>query len=127
MALPFLGPFVEARIGASIIREIATALPREGDGAHDAAFALGGIMAGSEWDTPACVEFIEACFSVAGVEREDIGRCARASVEGARAGRPAYGWTRLLELCPAPGLRDLLKKSVPGLTRGLILRYAPLA
>lgn len=114
---PYNGPVCQARIARWVVEAVAAALPRQGDGVHDAAFALGGLMSASRWSTEDCVGFIVTCFEFAGIVREDIARTAQLSVETARAGGKTYGWRRFIDLChgDGPGVCTLLREKVPGL------------
>lgn len=110
------------KVGRWVLERVASVLPRQGDGVHEAAMALGGILAASFWATDDCVEVVEATFGLAGIGREDIGRSARTSLDNARSGGRAYGWPRFKGLCK--GSADdieaacaALEANVPGLDR----------
>jgi hypothetical protein len=96
---PYTGPVREAKVKRFVLERVASVLPRQGDGVHDAALALGGIMSAAEWATEDCVAFVVTAFEFAGIVREDIARCAQLSVEQARAGKRAYAWRRFVDLC----------------------------
>lgn len=118
--VPYTGPVVKAKVKRFVLERVAAVLPRQGDGVHDAAFALGGIMSASEWALDDCVQFVAHCFALAGIQREDIARSAELSVATARAGGKTYGWRRFVELCSgAPDDIELacgtLRAQVPGL------------
>lgn len=113
---PYVGPTIAARVSRKVCEAVAAVLPRQGEGVHDAAFALGGLMSAAEWATEDCVGFIVTCFEFAGVVREDIARTAELSVATARAGGKTYGWRRLIELCGDQAC-DVLRLNVPGLDR----------
>lgn len=119
---PYSGPFQKAKVKRFVPERVASVLPRQGDGVHDAAFALGGIMSAAEWNVDDCVEFIVICFALAGIEREDIPRTAELSIEQARAGRRTYAWRRFVELCNGD-LKDInivcgtLREHIPGLDK----------
>ncbi len=113
------GPFVEAHVTTGLIARVAEVLPRQGDGVHDCAFALGGIMSMSHWALEDCVQMVVHCFAAAGIQREDIARTAESSVQNARAGGRAYGWRRFVQLCGGDWRADnvcwLLRQNIPGL------------
>lgn len=119
---PYSGPVVKARVKRFVVERVASVLPKQGDGVHDAAFALGGLMSAAEWSTEDCVGFVVTCFELAGIRREDIARCAELSVVNARGGEKAYGWKRFVDLCAGePDAIDLacgtLRAHIPGLAR----------
>lgn len=91
---PYTGPMVEARVGSEVIRRLADTLPLPGTGVHDCAFALGGVLSQSHWETNDCVAFAVAVFQCAGIDREDIAIAVQSSVGRARAGERAYGWPK---------------------------------
>lgn len=115
----FAGPFVAAKVRRGLLKAVGEVLPKQGDGVHDCAFALGGIMSASRWGTEDCVQFVLHCFAEAGIQREDIARAAQSSVEGARAGGRAYGWRKFAMLCGndwrVDRVCDLLRQEIPGL------------
>lgn len=119
---PYTGPVVEAKVMRFVLERLSAVLPKQGDGVHDAVFALGGIMSAAEWSTEDCVQFIVATFEMAGIRREDIGRTAELSVSTARAGGKTYGWNRLVLLCHGEKqtidtVCGTLRAHIPGLNR----------
>jgi hypothetical protein len=119
---PYTGPTQKARVKRFVLERLAAILPKQGEGVHDAAFALGGIMSAAEWSTEDCVGFIDTTFQVAGIRREDIPRTAQLSVETARRGGKTYGWKRFVDLCngdmTAINLAcGTLRAHIPGLDR----------
>lgn len=97
---PWAGPYERPdSVRGWVLRKVADVLPKHGEGVHEAAMALGGILAASAWDTEFVAAFVALCFRTAGIEREDIERTAAESCERARGGRPAYGWPRFKSLC----------------------------
>lgn len=118
----YSGPTVDVRIARALLERVAALLPRQGDGVHESAMALGGILAASHWATDDCVEVVEAIFATAGLVREDIGRSARTSLDNARTGGRAYGWPRLKGMLKGDRAEidaacNALQHSVPGLDR----------
>ena len=119
---PYTGPTQRARVKKFVVERVAAVLPRQGDGVHDAAFALGGIMSAAEWETEDCAEFVELAFHMAGITREDIRRTAQLSVEQARAGQRTYAWRRFVDICRGD-LVDInlacgtLRTHIPGLDK----------
>jgi hypothetical protein len=119
---PYRGPTQPARVRRFVLERVAAVLPKQGDGVHDAAFALGGIMSAAEWSTDDCAAFVATCFEFAGIVREDIARTAALSVETARAGGRAYAWRRFVDLCQGE-LSDInlacgtMRAHIPGLAR----------
>lgn len=117
-----VGPTVEVRVARALLERVAALLPRQGDGVHESAMALGGVLAASHWSTDDCVEVVEAIFATAGLVREDIGRSARTSLDNARTGSRAYGWPRLKAMLKGErsdinAACNALQHSVPGLAR----------
>lgn len=115
-----VGPTVEVRITRRLLERVAALLPRQGDGVHECAMALGGLLAASRWSTDDCVEVVEAIFATAELVREDIGRSARTSLDNARTGGRAYGWPRFKALLcgDSETINDVcacLQRHVPGL------------
>lgn len=113
---PYTGPVLPCAPSRHLAEAVAATLPRQGEGVHDAAFALGGLMSAAEWSTEDCVWFIVKCFELAGVTREDIARTAELSIRNARSGSKTYGWRRLIELC-GDSACSVLRMNVPGLDR----------
>jgi hypothetical protein len=116
------GGSVECRVAKWVLERVAAVLPHQGDGVHEAAMALGGILAASYWSTDDCVEVVEVTFGMAGLCREDIGRSARTSLDNARTGGRAFGWPRFKGLCKGEpeaieAACNALEKNVPGLAR----------
>lgn len=119
---PYAGPTVEVRVARALLERVAALLPRAGDGVHESAMALGGVLSASQWSTDDCVEVIEAIFATAGLVREDIGRSARTSLDNARTGGRAYGWPRLKamlkgERADINAACNAMQHSIPGLSR----------
>jgi hypothetical protein len=119
---PYTGPMRAAKVKRWVLERVAAVLPRQGDGVHDAAFALGGLMSAAEWSTDDCTQFVTHCFAIAGIQREDIARTAELSVATARAGGKTYGWRRLIELCTGDRAAielacGAMRANIPGLGR----------
>lgn len=119
---PYRGPVVQARVRRFVLERVAAILPKQGDGVHEAAFSLGGLLSASHWSVDDCAQFVATCFEFAGIVREDIARTAALSVETARAGGRAYAWRRFVDVCQG----DLatinlacgtMRTHIPGLSR----------
>lgn len=117
----YVGPPVPRKVERRLLERLAALLPRQGEGVHESALALGGVLAASHWSTDDCVEVVEVVFAMAGVVREDIGRSARWSIDNARSGSRAYGWPRLRALCVEHREKDkvfnAMQRTIPGLER----------
>ena len=92
------GPYVPGTAPKELLERLAAAWPRPGEGCHDAALALGGILAESRWSAEDCLDFASSLFELAGVKdrRADV----EVSLDTRRSGSDAgvYGRTRLREI-----------------------------
>jgi P4 family phage/plasmid primase-like protien len=103
-----------------VIDALAPCWPRPGEGCHEAALALGGILADSFWDEEDIARFAGALFLAVGSKdrRSDVLH----SVATKRSGGECKGWPSL-KACLKDAARGdfnaalaVLKKGVPGLS-----------
>jgi P4 family phage/plasmid primase-like protien len=92
---------------AAVVAALASVWPAPGEGCHDAALALGGILGESHWTADAVAVFAAALFEAAGVS--DRTNDVLYSLDTRRAGGEAKGW---------PSLRVLLAEGERGKAAG---------
>jgi P4 family phage/plasmid primase-like protien len=105
---------------ASMLGKLTEVWPRPGEGCHEAALALGGILGDSWWDEDAIATMSSALFAAVGSKNRTSD--VLTSVATRRAGGECKGWPSLKALLKDAARGDVdgamraLKTTVPGLS-----------
>jgi P4 family phage/plasmid primase-like protien len=103
-----------------VIDALAVVWPRPGEGCHEAALALGGILADSHWDEDDIARFSSTLFLAVGSKNRTAD--VLHSVATKRNGGECKGWPSLKAILKDvkrgnfEGALSILKKGVPGLS-----------
>lgn len=115
-----LGAVDMGELPTELIATLGVVWPRPGEGCHEAALALGGILGDSHWSEDDVARFTSALFAAAGTK--DRTSDVLHSLGTKRAGGECKGWPSLKAVLKEAGRGDVdgalkaLKAGVPGLT-----------
>lgn len=118
---------------------LGAAWPQPGQGCHEAALALGGILADSHLDEVGIAQFAAMVFAAAGTKNRTAD--VLDSVDARMNGRPCKGWPSLRDVLEEANrgdwkkALDMLKNEIPGLrapspadvVQGELAKRAPVA